>query len=191
MRCQSAPISPRATGFTLIELLVVLMIMSLVLSLVGPAIQKIHAQHMAQQEMRLLSQYVRNASAFAYTKNEVVTLNAQNNRIVARLMPLSAQVLQENETQVSRALANDHVFAGGRQILKPDFDTADNSEATDALQETLFEHRFSYLSLMPTVFEALPSGYITVDSLQVSIGSGQITKDVALQGLRFTEWFQP
>lgn len=191
MRCQSAAISSRATGFTLIELLVVLMIMSLVLSLVGPAIQKIHAQHMAQQEMRLLSQYVRNASAFAYTKNEAVTLNAQNNRIVARLIPLSAQVLQENETQVSRALSNDDVFAGGRQILKPDFDTADSSEATDALQETLFEHRFSYLSLMPTVFEALPSGYITVDSLQVSIGSGQITKDVALQGLRFTEWFQP
>ena len=42
------------------------MVMSLVLSLVGPAIQKIYAQHMAQQEMRLLFQYVRNASTFAY-----------------------------------------------------------------------------------------------------------------------------
>ena len=70
-----------------------------------------------------------------------------------------------------------------------DFTESDALE-NDPAQQLLFEHHFDYLTLLPTTFEALPSGYITLDSLQVSIGSGEITKDVALKGLRFTEWFQ-
>lgn len=186
--------SHRCHGFTLIELLVVLMVMSLVLSLVGPAIQKVYAQHMAQQEMRLLFQYVRNASTFAYAQNKTVLLTVQNNHIVAQPKRVAGQYRQA-ETNLD-AGSNDDMSANEEaQLLaqggfgSDDFTQSDAFENVPA-QQLLFEHRFDYLTLMPAAFEALPSGYITLDSLQVSIGSGEITKDVALKGLRFTEWFQ-
>lgn len=196
--------SPQHRGFTLIELLVVLMVMSLVLSLVGPAIQKVYAQHMAQQEMRLLFQYVRNASTFAYAQNETVLLTVQNNHIVAQPKRVAGQYWEE-ETSFDAGSVNNNGFSVGSnddmsanaeaQLLaqggfgNDDFTESDALE-NDPAQRLLFEHHFDYLTLMPASFEALPSGYITLDSLQVSIGSGEITKDVALKGLRFTEWFQ-
>jgi|GEM_PF-4709062 len=179
-------------GFTLIELLVVLMVMSLVLSLVGPAIQKVYAQHMAQQEMRLLFQYVRNASTFAYAQNETVLLTVQNNHIVAQPKRVADSVKNNGFSDGS----NDDLSANeeAQLLTQGGFGSGDFTESdafeNDPVQQLLFEHHFDYLTLMPVTFEALPSGYITLDSLQVSIGSGEITKDVALKGLRFTEWFQ-
>jgi len=198
--------SPQHRGFTLIELLVVLMVMSLVLSLVGPAIQKVYAQHMAQQEMRLLFQYVRNASTFAYAQNETVLLTVQNNHIVAQPKRVAGQDWQgrhdrEAETNLGADSVNNNVFNDdvsaneeAQLLTQGGFGSGDFTESdaleNDPAQQLLFEHHFDYLTLMPVTFEALPSGYITLDSLQVSIGSGEITKDVALKGLRFTEWFQ-
>lgn len=191
-------------GFTLIELLVVLMVMSLVLSLVGPAIQKVYAQHMAQQEMRLLFQYVRNASTFAYAQNETVLLTVQNNHIVAQPKRAAGQYRQE-ETSFDASSVNNNGSSDGSNndlstkaeaqlLAQAGFGSGDFTESdaleNDPAQQLLFEHHFDYLTLLPATFEALPSGYITLDSLQVSIGSGEITKDVALKGLRFTEWFQ-
>lgn len=190
--------SDRQRGFTLIELLVVLLVMSLVLSLVGPAIQKVYAQHMAQQEMRLLFQYVRNASTYAYAQNRAVLVTVQNNHIVAQ--PEQAPVYNrqgDNAPQTNASVSTGDGLSGNDEaqlLAEGGFGSSSFTErdalATHARQQLLFEHRFDYLSLTPVSFEALPSGYITLDSLQVSIGSGEITKDVALKGLRFTEWFQ-
>ncbi len=168
--------SRRPLGFSLIELLVVLMVISLVMSLIGPSINKVYSQHMAQQEMRLLRQYVRDAAVFAFANHETLKLAVFDSRLeVMSTKPITDAT---DITQNTESLKN------------TEFDI-DNSELADqALDNVILERQFDYLVFEPADFEALKSGQITLNVIQVSVGSAGISKNVAVRGVAFTEQWQ-
>ena len=140
-------------GFSLIELLVVLMIMTLVMSLVGPSIDKVYTQHMAQQEVRLLKQYMRDLAVYAYTNHEDVEITLTNNRVeaVTTNVSLTESVPQSNDSEAT---------------LIADLNTPN--------ELMIFSRDFEYLGFEEARFKALKNGVITQNSLKVSTGSAGI-----------------
>ncbi|UAA39651.1 prepilin-type N-terminal cleavage/methylation domain-containing protein [Paraneptunicella aestuarii] len=157
-------------GFSLIELLVVFMVMSLVLSIVGPSINKVYTQHMAQQEMRMLKQYVRDISVYAYSVHEDINIRVSGDRIEAFFL---ADLKQ-----------------GADELVKPLDETLEYSEEGDIEQSPLFSHRFEYLQFDNTRFRALKSGVVTLDFLRAAPHSQGIFKDIAIKGIAYSETWQ-
>ncbi len=149
------------SGFSLIELLVVFLVMSLALSLVGPAIGRVHSQHMAQQEMRLFNQYVRDAALYAFTHN------------------VDATVLLERGSMTILLASEKGAPSSHEQEL------AVMASATD--EKSVFRHDFDYLIFETISFSALKSGYITRQQVSVRLGERALEQEVVLKGVAYSE----
>lgn len=176
-------------GFSLIELLVVLMVMTLIMSLVGPSINKVYAQHMAQQEMRMLKQYIRDISVYAYTNQEDINIVLTGNRIeavkpVANYDGDANHGAEANQYGLTKPQFDISAIAGQMLESEPD------NEGNEQKNLLVFEQRFEYLTFRPVQFAALKNGRVNMSSVQVSVGSGNISKDVALRGITYTELWQ-
>lgn len=155
----------KQSGFSLIELLVVFMIIALVMSVVAPSINKMYSQHMAQQEMRMLQQYVKSASTKAYSLHQDIHLQLKG----SKLHVLEAQ--NENQAEPQQSFIGDE----------------SSSEQNPVTQSTSFTYVFDYLFFQPQVIKAFRSGHIDLKLIEVRVGSAEIEKYVAVRGIVYVE----
>lgn len=145
------------------------------MSLVGPSINKVHSQHMVQQEERLLQQYVRDVSMHAFHAHKDIQLML-NGGVLKAVFEDSSSFTPEAMDEPSKNYS-------------PDTADAELPEYRDKLDYVL-EQEFDYLRFETDTFSALKNGEVTQDIVQVSVGSVGIIKDISVRGIVFTEYWQ-
>ncbi|MCY7294379.1 type II secretion system protein [Alteromonas sp. a30] len=161
-----------SVGFSLIELLVVFMIIAMVMSVVAPSVNKMYRQHMAQQEIRLMQQYVKDISSKAYSQYQDLTILLEDNRLSVMSSSVSSHPEQSNNT--------DEIESERQELF------SENASGPSVLNEpNLFEVSFEYLNFVPASIVASKSGHIQQHSIDVMVGSKGVVKQVAIRGLAF------
>lgn len=136
------------------------------MSLVGPSINKVHSQHMAQQEVRLLRQYLRDIAVYAYANHEDIQIVIFNNKIKASLKNNGSLDAEESIEEIETADDLDKDFLSTSDLV-------------------IFSYDFEHLVFEKSDFEALKSGRLTRNSLKVSVGSAGFVKDIAVKGVTY------
>lgn len=155
-------------GFSLIELLVVFMIIALVMSVVAPSVNKMHAQHMAQQEIRLLQQFIKQASTQAYTEHQDIHIQLKG-------FGFRIQTKQNVEREAQESVDDDSSLIS---------DTEDSQSKNTLARYT---HDFEYLFFPAQFIKAYKSGHINSREVEVRVGSAGIEKYVSVRGVAYIE----
>lgn len=168
-----------SAGFSLIELLVVFMIIAMVMSVVAPSVNQMYRQHMAQQEMRMLQQYVKNISSRAYSQYQDFTILLEGNRLSVVSNSASSNLDSANNVAAEEDESIIDLYPDALEEIPAEDLTVQSSDNFDVY----FEH----LHFTPSSILALKSGHIQRQSIEVAVGSKGVVKQVAIKGLAFID----